>query len=300
MGPQATHPALQLPQAGLAPFPWCPHQPLLTSPVLSSPPPLSSETLFRSLSLCVPWQSLSSRSGMVPTTLVSFLNSWPAPPSPGQLAQGPLPSHEQYRWLPGPAHPDSQNALPRSSPAQLLPIPLPPSPAHPVPPGRSPRVQHPLPRSRLPWAACSAWRCGGGGWGGLSGHRPLCAQPDLAAWYEAQLLPDPHPEGRGEVLEGLGWGPSTPAPSQCPTSQMLAAAPQVGWCPGHRGLGGCGRRPHLAPTGHCSCLLPSSIRPACSSCQQRGSPGGGEGLGGPWCPHWGRPRGSGLGVQMPC
>ena len=57
---------------------------------------------------------------------------------------------------------------------------------------------------------------------GLSGHRPLCAQASLAAWYEAQLLPDPHPEGRGEALEGLGLGGlSTQAPSQCPTSEMV-------------------------------------------------------------------------------
>lgn len=77
--------------------------------------------------------------------------------------------------------------------------------------------------------------------GGLSGHRPLCAQPDLAAWYEAQLLPDSHPEGKGKALEGLGGGRrglSILAAFQCPTCQMLAAAPQVGWCSWHGVLGG--------------------------------------------------------------
>ena len=71
--------------------------------------------------------------------------------------------------------------------------------------------------------------------GGLSGHRPLCAQPSLAAWYEAQLLPDPHPEGRGEALEGLGLGgsqlklPLNVPPLRC-QQQLLrwAGAPGTG------------------------------------------------------------------------
>lgn len=103
-------------------------------------------------------------------------------------------------------------------------------------------VQHPLPNSHLPWAAAALaiwwW------WvGGLSGHRPLCAQPSLAAWYEAQLLPDPHPEGRGEALEGLGLGAlnssslSSVPPLRC-WQQLLgwAGAPGTGcWGAGEGG-----------------------------------------------------------------
>ena len=97
---------------------------------------------------------------------------------------------------------------------------------------------------------------------GLSGHRPLCAQASLAAWYEAQLLPDPHPEGRGEALEGLGLGGSqlklrlSVPPLRC-WQQLLrwAGAPSTGcWGAGEGG-----------PTWHpLAATLPSVLlRQAC-------------------------------------
>ena len=116
--------------------------------------------------------------------------------------------------------------------------------------------------------------------GGLSGHWPLCAQPSLAAWYEAQLLPDPHPEGRGEALEGLGLGgsqlelPLSVPPLRC-WQQLLrwAGSPSTGcW--------GLVRKAPLGILWQPLFPLCSSARPACSFYQQRGSPGWGWGPGG--------------------
>lgn len=153
----------------------------------------------------------------------------PAASAQVSFPRAPSPVMGKWRWLPWPSHPEFQNAFLRSGLAQLLSL-LPYSPDHQVPPGKAfswGRGPVSPPHSHLPWAACSAWRYDGGGVGAVWTQAP-CAQPSLAAWYEAQLLPDPYPEGTREALAGLGLGAlNLELPPQCPISQMLAAAPQV-------------------------------------------------------------------------
>ena len=131
--------------------------------------------------------------------------------------------------------------------------------------------------------------------GGLSGHRPLCAQPSLATWYEAQLLPDPHPEGRGEALEGLGLGALNSSSLSVSHLSDAGSSSSGGLVPPAWGAGGLVREALLGTLWQPLCPLCSSARPACSSCQP--AQGGGGGLEGPQCPHWGQPEGSGPSCQ---
>ena len=153
------------------------------------------------------------------------------------------------------------------------------------------------PHSHLPWAACSVWRYDGGGLGGCLDTGPFVPNP---AWLLGMRLScsQIHTQrGQGRLWRGWGWGLSTRAPSQCPTSQMLAAAPQVGWCPQHRVLGAGEEGPTWHPL---AATLPSVL--LCQACLQahanRGeAQRGGGGLEGPRCAYWGRPEGSGTSCQ---
>ena len=188
------------------------------------------------------------------------------------------------RWLPWPAHPESQNVFFRSGPAQLLPLLVAYSPDHQMPTRKSLHWRRgPAPPSPQPPAMGSVlslaiwwWRVGG-----LSGHRPLCAQPSLAAWYEAQLLPDPHPEGRGEALEGLGLGALNSSSLSVSHLSDAGSSSSGGLVPPARGAGGLVREALLGTLWQPLCPLCSSARSACSSRQQRGSPGWGWGPGRP-------------------
>ena len=196
------------------------------------------------------------------------------------------------RWLPWPAHPESQNAFLRSGPAQLLPL-RPTALTTPCPLekafswSRGPAPPPPPPPAMGSVLSLAIW------WrrvGRLSGHSPLCAQPSLAAWYEAQLLPDPHPEGRGEALEGLGLGALNSSSLSVSHLSDAGRSSSGGLGPPAWGAGGLVREALLGTLWQPLCPLCSSARPAC-----RGEAQGGDGgLEGPRCPHWG-----GLNCQAP-
>ena len=150
------------------------------------------------------------------------------------------------------------------------------------------------PHSHLPWAACSAWRYDGGGLGGCLDTGLFVPNP---AWLLGMRLScsQIHTQrGQGRLWRGWGWGLSTRAPSQCPTSQMLAAAPQVGWFPQHRVLGAGEEGPTWHPL---AATLPSVL--LCQACLQllpaEGKPGVGVGA---WRVH-GVPTRGGLEGQAP-
>ena len=196
------------------------------------------------------------------------------------------------RWLPWPAHPESQNAFLRSGPAQLLPLrPTALTTTCPLEKAfswsRGPAPPPPQPPAMGSVLSLAIW------WrrvGRLSGHRPLCAQPSLAAWYEAQLLPDPHPEGRGEALEGLGLGALNSSSLSVSHLSDAGRSSSGGLGPPAWGAGGLVREALLGTLWQPLCPLCSSARPAC-----RGEAQGGDGgLEGPRCPHWG-----GLNCQAP-
>lgn len=143
----------------------------------------------------------------------------------------------------GCSHPESRMPSPGLTQLSFSPLPSSHSLAHPVPPrkrlqlGEGPSIPSPA-------AACSGQRAQPGdvvvaGGGGLSGHKSLCAQPYLAAWYEAQLLPYPHPERKGEALEGLGLGgfhSSSPSVSHLSDVGSTSSGGLVSLAPGAGGL----------------------------------------------------------------
>lgn len=163
-------------------------------------------------------------------------------------------------------------------------------PAHPVPPGTSlpwgrgpePSLAAPAQGSVLSLAMCAAAAVGR--WGAVWTQAPLCPAC-LGCLVGAQLLPDPYPKRRREVL-GVLAGSALQLPCLASHHCVLPAAPQVGWCTWpwqELFLAPLAAAPPISlPCQVCLQLLPAEGKP------------GGWGLEGPCCPHWGRPRGSGM------
>lgn len=135
------------PQAGLV-FPWgkSPPLPLLTSPLFGSgpPPPPSAQRPLPGVMPSV------SPSRVCPPSLAWCLQLWSPPPTPGQhhparvsSPRAPSPALGNGGGSTGLSHPESQDALPSSGPAQLLPLPQPT--AHPAPPGKTSWGRGPAP-----------------------------------------------------------------------------------------------------------------------------------------------------------
>lgn len=134
MRPQAPQPrpAASCPdRCGILPFRQIPSSAAPDQPRPPQLPLLSSETLSRRHALCFPEQSLSSKSGVVPTTLVSSPSTWPTPPSSGQLPQGPSPATSSTKGSTGSPIPSPGMPSPGLAQRSCSPLSSPSSPAHP-------------------------------------------------------------------------------------------------------------------------------------------------------------------------
>lgn len=165
-------------RSGILPLGQIPSSPPPDQPLLCSSP-FSAQRPFPGVIPSV------SPSRVCPLSLVWYLQLWSPPSTHGQYhpaqvsfrtARSPAMGHIDGST--GSSHPESQDALPRSGPAQLSPFPSPHSPAYPVPPGK--RLQlgegSSIPSSA---AACSGQRAQPGdvvaaGGGAVWTQAPLC------------------------------------------------------------------------------------------------------------------------------
>ena len=228
----------------------------------------------------------------MPTTLVSTPGTWPAPPSSGQLPQGPSAAI-------GRTHPESRHALPRSGPAQLLPSVL----LQPCPPRKKTSagggVQHLFLCSRLLWAACSAWQCSGDGWGGRLDTGPFVPSLTWLLGMKLSYSKILTQRGKGRFWKVWGWGAldsSSLAGSHLSDVGSSSSGGLVTPAWDTRGL------VRVVPLD----AFWQSLPPAPLFCQAclwllpaEGKPSvGGGSLQGPWCPHGGRNRGSGTNALL--
>lgn len=242
---------------------------------------------------------------MVPTTLVSSPSSWPAPPSPGQLPQGPLPSHGRYRWLPWALPPRVPERPPQVWPCSLAP-PTPTSqPCPPCAPRKAPSaggkgsgIPSPAPPAHGQRAQPGDVVAAGGG--GCLDTGPFVPSPTWLLGMRLSCSQILTQRGEGRLWRGWGWGAlDSSALSASHLSDVGSRSPG-GLVLLARGAGGAGEGgPAWHPLAATPPFSPSLPGLPAAPASRGEAQGGGGGLEGPWCPRWERPRGSGTGAQMP-